>query len=78
MQQAIKQEFPTANGRRLIRLRQVEELTGLRKSAIYEAITAGLFPRQVKLGEGKCPPVAWVQSEVQQWIEGRIAARDMP
>ena len=30
------------------------------------------FPVQVKLSKGR---VAWVESEVAQWIEGKIAAR---
>ncbi|MCY1371273.1 Prophage CP4-57 regulatory protein (AlpA) [compost metagenome] len=61
---------------RLVRIKAVEELTGLKKSALYELIAAGRFPRQVRLGDGKCPPVAWVLSEVEAWIAGRIAERD--
>ena len=33
----------------------------------------GLFPKRVKLGQIR---VAWVESEVDQWIEARIADRD--
>ena len=43
------------------------------RSYIYDAMGRGEFPRQVKLG-GRS--VAWVESEVQDWIEARIAARD--
>jgi prophage regulatory protein len=34
---------------------------------------AGTFPKQVTLGPKS---VGWVESEVDSWIEARIAARD--
>ncbi|MBS0570016.1 MAG: AlpA family transcriptional regulator [Proteobacteria bacterium] len=57
---------------RLIRLPEVKKLTGLCRSAIYEKIRVD-FPRQVKIGDRGS---AWVESEVEQWIASRIAARD--
>jgi prophage regulatory protein len=33
----------------------------------------GRFPKPVKLGAGRN---AWVEAEIDSWIEGRIAARD--
>jgi prophage regulatory protein len=33
----------------------------------------GKFPRRVKLGECR---VAWIEAEVDEWIENRIAERD--
>lgn len=35
---------------RLLRLPEVERLTGLRRSAIYEQMQRGIFPRSVKVG----------------------------
>lgn len=74
MQHNIKPLMTAA--RRLLRMQQVEERTGLKRSAIYQLVASGSFPRQVRLGDGKCPPVAWVEAEIEQWIENRIAARD--
>ncbi len=57
---------------RLIRLPAVRELTGLSRASIYSYISGGTFPRPACLG-GRA--VAWVHSEVQQWIADRVAAR---
>lgn len=55
----------------LLRLPGVEDKMGLRKSQIYALIKAGTFPPPVKLSE-RCS--AWVESELDEWIESRIAA----
>jgi prophage regulatory protein len=54
---------------RMIRLPQVMEMTGLRRSSIYNRVKEGIFPQQVPLG-GKA--VAWVEGEVQSWLADRI------
>ena len=59
------------NTTRLLRRRQVEALTGLRRSTIYDKMTCGQFPRPVRLG---ARAVAWVASEVEAWVQARIAA----
>lgn len=59
--------------RRLIRLPLVIERAGLSKSTIYARATAGTFPKPVSLGNSLS---AWVESEVDEWVEARIAARD--
>jgi prophage regulatory protein len=58
---------------RLLRLEQVGEITGLRRSMIYQLEAEGRFPRRVKLATRA---VGWVESEVQAWIAARIATRD--
>lgn len=60
-------------GTRLMRRPDVEALTGLSKSYIYDLMERGIFPKPVKLGPKS---VAWVDDEVRQWIADRIAARD--
>ena len=52
--------------KRLIRLPDVLDSTGLGKTRIYQLIKEGKFPTAVKLGTRH---VAWVEEEVQQWIE---------
>ena len=58
---------------RIIRLKEVIDSTGLARSTIYKYIGEGTFPRPVPLGERS---VAWVESEVHNWILARIEERD--
>ncbi|WP_303850295.1 AlpA family transcriptional regulator [Seleniivibrio woodruffii] len=55
----------------LLRRNDVEELTGLSRSAIYQKMQQGDFPKQIKLGERT---VAWLETDVTQWIESKITA----
>lgn len=56
-------------GECLLRLPDVEARTGLRKSAIYAGMKAGVFPRCLKLGPRAS---AWPSSEIDAWIAERI------
>jgi|LWDU01.1.fsa_nt_gi prophage regulatory protein len=60
---------------KLIRIRGVISLTDLSKSYIYKLSSDGLFPKSVQLVAGGSA-VAWVESEIQEWIQSRISARD--
>lgn len=54
---------------RLLRLPEVKRLTGLGRSAIYQQMQAGEFPRSVKVG----PRAAtWSEAAVQAWIAQRL------
>ncbi|WP_269791008.1 AlpA family transcriptional regulator [Stenotrophomonas sp. Iso1] len=55
----------------LLRLPRVKAKVDLSKSQIYALINAGSFPPPVKLSE-RCS--AWVEAELDEWIEERIAA----
>jgi prophage regulatory protein len=57
---------------RLLRLPEVMQRVGLRRAAIYTLLREGKFPQQVRLG---ARAVAWVESEVEEWIARRIHAR---
>lgn len=57
---------------RLMRLSDVSQVTGLRRSTIYKYIADGAFPKAVPLGGGR---VAWLEHEIQEWISGRVLAR---
>ncbi|MDP2633517.1 MULTISPECIES: AlpA family transcriptional regulator [unclassified Pseudoalteromonas] len=59
---------------RLIKLKEVIEKTSLGRSTIYEFMTKGTFPKQVSLG---AKSVAWLESEVDDWIMDRIGERDV-
>lgn len=56
----------------LLRLPEVMARTGRRRSAIYADMAAGTFPPCVNIGPRA---VAWVASEVDEWIAARIADR---
>jgi prophage regulatory protein len=58
---------------RLIRLEEVKRRTGYQKTSIYNGIAGGTFPRPVPLG---ARAVAWVEDEIQEWIDSRISERD--
>ena len=58
---------------KLLRRREVEEITGLSRAGIYEQMTAGVFPKPVRIGPRA---VAWVDAEVSKWQRKRIAERD--
>lgn len=57
----------------ILRLPEVQRMSGLKKTAIYEAVKAKTFPQPVPLGQRS---VGWVASEVQSWIRKRIEERD--
>ena len=57
----------------LIPLPEVKRRTGKSKSAIYDEMAKGTFPRPVKNG---AQAVAWVDQEVDAYIDRKIAARD--
>ena len=61
--------------KKFIRLPVVIQLTGYRRSAIYEKMAAGTFPQPVKLAPRA---IVWLSSEVESWMKERIAERDMP
>lgn len=63
---------------RMLPLKQVVHHTGLSSTTIYDMLDKKskrydpTFPIQVKLSKGR---VAWVESEVAQWLDSKIAAR---
>jgi len=55
----------------ILRLPAVKARTGLSRSTIYLRVSESTFPKPVSLG-GRA--VGWIESEIQQWLEQRIAA----
>ena len=58
---------------RLLKRPEVQSCTGLSRSAIYQKMQDGVFPKPVKTSS---KAVAWVETEVEAWIADKIAARD--
>ncbi len=55
---------------RIMRLPEVQELTGLKRTTIYEKMKTGEFPVRIAL---TTRTVGWVQSEIEDWIENKIS-----
>ena len=54
---------------------EVMELAGVSRSGIYRRMTAGTFPRPMKLGVQR---VAWRRSDVQRWMAERLLRDGAP
>jgi prophage regulatory protein len=61
--------------KKFLRRRAVEMAVGLKHSAIYELMGDGLFPKPVQISPGA---VAWVEDEIAEWQQQRVAERDKP
>lgn len=59
--------------KRLLRLPEVLSRAGVSRSYVYDGVKTGRFPKPVKVTERTS---AWVESEIQEWIDQRIAERD--
>ncbi|VVE80253.1 helix-turn-helix transcriptional regulator [Pandoraea sputorum] len=59
---------------RFMRLPEVMAVCGLPMSTVYDSVRRGDFPKPVPL-TGK--NVAWLASEIRDWMEARIAARQL-
>ena len=61
-----------AQAERFMRLPEVMSTCGLPVSSIYDGVRRGDFPKPVPLTRKS---VAWLASEIHQWMAARIAAR---
>ncbi len=55
----------------ILKLPEVKMTTGLARSTIYKLISENRFPKQIKLTSFSS---GWLKSEIDQWLEERIAA----
>ena len=56
--------------RKILKIGDVEERTGKKKSSIYMDIKAGTFPAPISLG-GRSR--GWVDTDIDEWLDRRIA-----
>lgn len=61
---------PVPPAPRLIRLPEVMSRVALKRSAIYQRMSEGRFPKSRSLG-GKC--TVWVEAEIDAWINSVAA-----
>lgn len=57
---------------KILRLKQVKEITGLSRSTIYAEIAKGEFPKQVQLTGNRS--VGWHENAIILWVESRQQA----
>ncbi len=55
--------------RRFLRLPEVEQVSGFKRSHIYNLMKEGMFPQSVKLG---LRAVAWDSRAIEQWQHERL------
>jgi prophage regulatory protein len=60
---------------RILRLPDVEAVTGLGKSRLYEMERRGEFPARVRLSARAS---GWRSDEIQAWLESRPRGADVP
>jgi prophage regulatory protein len=68
-------QHQSTNDARLIRMKQVQAMTSLSRSYIYSLASTGKFPKSIPLVPGGSSR-AFLESEIQDWIDQRIEARD--
>ena len=60
---------------RMLSKRQLKELVLYSHQHIARLEKAGKFPKRVRLGQNR---VGWVETEVLDWLQERLDARDTP
>ena len=71
----LLQPDPSQKTTTLLRIGKVSDSSGISRAYIYQLCKEGRFPKPVSLVPGGTS-VAWVATEVDDWILGRIAERD--
>ena len=64
-------EPANAHPPRLLRLPEVMDRVGLRRSAIYQRMSEGRFPKCRTLG-ARCS--VWVEAEINAWIDSIVCS----
>jgi len=57
---------------KIVRLRQVMQLTGLSRMTIYRLERDGKFPKRRRLSQNS---VAWLEADIAAWAESRPVAQ---
>ena len=65
------QNFSRGTSLRILRLPQIMQQTGLKKTKLYELQAEGTFPNRIQITSYA---VGWIAEEVQTWIARRVAA----
>jgi prophage regulatory protein len=60
---------------RLISKKEAAKIVGFHPDHLMRLVRAGRFPQPVRIGLGDNPSPRFVESEVEAWIEERLAER---
>ena len=52
--------------------REISAITRLSHNALWRMEQKNMFPRRIKIGQQR---VAWIESEVREWLAARMAER---
>ena len=55
--------------KKILRLPEVKEASGLSRSSIYSGMKEGTFPKSIQLGTRM---VGWSSKAIDNWIEGKL------
>ena len=58
--------------RRVLRIAETLDKSGLCRSSVYKLMAQGEFPRPIKLGSTKA--VGWLESDIEDWIDQQVEA----
>lgn len=62
---------------RMVSKRQLKELVLYSSQHIQRLENTGQFPKRVRLGNGPRGRVGWIESEVQEWLQEKVAQRNI-
>lgn len=60
---------PPPGGRRMVRLPEVMEITGLSRTTIWRRERDGSFPQPIRLGGEHTRAVGWREQDIYDWID---------
>ena len=58
---------------KILRLPEIKEQCGISRSAIYQGMKEGTFPKSISLGTRM---VGWSETEINDWLENKLNERD--
>jgi prophage regulatory protein len=71
-EEVLEKASPTKS-ERILSEAQVRQRVPISRISLWRWESQGAFPKRVKLGDTR---VGWSESEIDEWIEARKAARD--
>ena len=60
---------------RILKLKEVCSIVGLKPSTIYKLMSSGGFPKQIKL---TAKSVGWANNEINHWVTLKIGNTNVP
>ncbi len=58
---------------KVLKIKTVQNSTGLSRSSIYLMMREGSFPKSLSLGTRS---VGWLEADIQSWIDSKVSERE--